>query len=130
MNYQIKNIPIEALKEHEKICQIHLDKLVARIKKDGFINDPVIVDKSTMVILDGHHRYNSLKNLGCKLCPVCLVDYQSNDIEVGCWRTGEEITKSEVIAAGLSGKLLSPKTSRHIIPDRPTNLNIPLENLK
>lgn len=128
-NYQIQNIAIELLKPHEEICPIHLRNLMARIKKNECIKNPIIVDKGTMVILDGHHRYNSLKLMGYNFAPCCLVDYQSSDIGVTCWRDEEKISKNEVIAAGLSGKLLPHKTSRHIIPNRPFGLNIPLENL-
>jgi hypothetical protein len=129
MNYEIKNIQIKLLKPHEKINQDHFEKLRDEIKKDGLLKDPIIVDKNTLVILDGHHRYNSLLALGVKFCPCCLVDYQSDEIGVGCWREGETIVKSDVVAAAVSGKLLVPKTSRHFIPDRPVGLNIPLSGL-
>ncbi len=129
LNYQIKNIAIGSLKPHEQINTDHLAKLRAEIKNDGILKDPIIVDQNTLVILDGHHRYNSLKSLEYNFCPCCLVDYQSDEIAVGCWRQGETIAKKDVLAAGLSGSLLVPKTSRHIIPERPVGLNIPLAEL-
>jgi len=128
--YQIKKIDIEKLRPHEEICEIHLNDLLADIKKDGFLADPIIADKDTLVILDGHHRYNTLKRLGARFCPVCLVDYKDGAIAVGCWREGETITKDRVIEAGITGKLLRPQTSRHTIPDRPKGLDVPLEDLK
>lgn len=127
--YNIKNILIGLLKPHEEICPVHLQKLSGQIKKDECVKDPIIVDGETMVILDGHHRYNALKSMSCKFCPCCLVDYQSDEIGVACWRDGEKVSKDEVLAAGLSGKLLPQKTSRHIIPDRPIGVNTPLEVL-
>jgi hypothetical protein len=128
--YQIKNIAIGSLKPHEEICPLHLKNLRAEIKKDGCVKDPIIADKNTLVILDGHHRWNSLLSLGAAFCPCCLVDYQSGEIGVACWRAGEKISKKEVLSAGLSGKLLPQKTSRHLIPDRPLGLNIPLADLR
>jgi len=128
--YQIKNIAIKSLKPHEEVCPIHLKSLLAQIQKDRCLKDPIIVDKDTMVILDGHHRYNSLKLLGCDFIPCCLVDYQAPEIGVACWREGEKISKEEILAAGLSGKLLPQKTSRHIIPDRPIGIDIALSELK
>jgi hypothetical protein len=131
LDYQIKNIEIGLLKQHEEINDGHLEELLAQIKSDGCIKDPIIVDKNTMVILDGHHRFNSMKSLGLRLCPVCLVDYKNDaTITVGCWREGEKITKEEVIAAGLSGNFLKAKTSHHFIPERPTGLNVPLSDLR
>jgi hypothetical protein len=130
LKYQIKNIEIKLLKPHEQIQPDHLAELAAEIKKDGILKDPIIVDQNTLVILDGHHRFNSLKLLGLKLCPCCLVDYQSDEIGVGCWREGETISKSDVVVAGFSGNLLIPKTSRHFIPDRPLGLNVLLSELR
>ena len=118
------------LKPHEKIRQGHLEKLMDQIKKDGCVKNPIIVDKNTMIILDGHHRFNSLKIMGIKLIPVCLIDYRDEAVTVGAWRKGEKVTKDEVVAAGLSGKLLNPKTSHHMIPNRPMGLKIPLADLK
>jgi len=128
-NCQIKNIEIKLLKPHEEICPVHLQSLRNKIKKDGCVKDPIIVDKNTMVILDGHHRYNALKSMNCKFCPCCLVDYQSDEIGVACWREGEKIKKSQVLNAGLTANLLPPKTSRHLIPNRPVGMNIPFSNL-
>lgn len=59
-----------------------------------------------------------------------FVDYNDNAIEVTSWRAPEKITKQTVLNAGLTGKLLSPKTSKHLIPDRPTDINVPLKKLK
>jgi len=128
--YEIKNIDINSLKQHEMVIECHLERILAEIKGDGCIKDPIIADKNTMVIVDGHHRYNALKRIGAKYCPVCLVDYKSNKIKVGCWRKGERVTKDQVISAGLSGNLFVPKTSKHEIPDRPLGINIPLDNLR
>jgi ParB-like chromosome segregation protein Spo0J len=49
-----------------------LRKLIKEIKKDGFINNPIIVDRNTRIILDGHHRFNAIKFLGLALSPVYL----------------------------------------------------------
>ena len=128
---EIKLLSLESLREHEKVIACHLARLMEQIKNDGFISHPIIVDRNSMVILDGHHRFNTLKMLGLRLCPACLVDYYGNDeVAVGCWREGEKITKEQVIAAGLSGKLLEPKTSKHTIPDPPEGLKIPLSDLR
>ncbi|MCK5591201.1 MAG: ParB N-terminal domain-containing protein [Candidatus Pacebacteria bacterium] len=117
------------IKEHEEINKEHLQKLLAEIKQDGFINDPIIVDKNTMILLDGHHRLNVVKILGLTLVPVYLIDYQNKEIRVHSWRKGIKVTKEMVVSAGLTGKLLQAKTSKHLIPKKPTGLKIPLTTL-
>ncbi|KKR96535.1 MAG: ParB domain protein nuclease [candidate division TM6 bacterium GW2011_GWE2_41_16] len=58
------------LRPHEKIRKAHFDDLFKKITGDGYINDPIIVDKNTMIILDGHHRFNVLRTLGLASSPV------------------------------------------------------------
>jgi L-serine kinase (ADP) len=65
-------VKIDSLKQHEMIGESHLKELIGEIKKDGYINDPLIVDKNSNIILDGHHRFNALKFLGLALAPVYL----------------------------------------------------------
>lgn len=130
MNNKITIIQNNLLKQHERIRKSHLRELFSQIQKDGFISDPIVVDKNTMIILDGHHRFNAVKLLGLTSSPVYLVDYRSKKIKVASWRKGgERVTKKLVINAGISGKLLRPKTSKHFIPERPVGIKTSLSKL-
>jgi hypothetical protein len=66
---------------------------------------------------------------------VCLhllyifVDYTNKDITVGYWNKNRQVSKKDVIKAGLTGQLLEPRTSKHFIPHRPYGLKILLSNL-
>ena len=132
-------IRIEELREHEEIRPDYLDELKNEILSDGMLKMPIAVDKSTCIILDGHHRLHALKKIGCKKIPVILVDYQSPEIEVIPWREGEKITKKMIIDTALTGKRMAPKTSKHMIRVEgelkhisilETVINIPLDELK
>jgi ParB-like chromosome segregation protein Spo0J len=132
-------IRIEELREHEKIRPDYLEELKNEIISDGILKMPIAVDKSTYIILDGHHRLHALKRIGCKKIPVVLVDYQSPEIEVIAWREGEKITKELIIDTALTGKRMAPKTSKHMIRVEgelkhisilETVINIPLDELK
>jgi L-serine kinase (ADP) len=72
MNKQIQLVPNRLLKQHEQIRKRHMRMLLKQIKIDGYLDNPLIVDKKTMIILDGHHRYNALKSLGMASSPVYL----------------------------------------------------------
>ncbi len=123
-------VPVNVLKQHERIVDENMVRLQRELAHDGIVKDPIIVDKRTMVILDGHHRYNALKCMGYRYVPVCLVDYRNDRITVEAWRTGERVTKAEVMQAGLTGILLPAKTSRHVVPGTPHSVNVPLSLLE
>ncbi len=130
---------IEELREHEEIRPHYLEELKNEILSDGILKMPIAVDRSTYIILDGHHRLHALKRLGCKKIPAILVDYHSEEIEVIPWREGERLTKEMVIQTALSGKRMAPKTSKHMIRIEgelkhisvlERVINVPLEELK
>jgi len=106
---------IEELREHEEIRPDYLEALKNEIQLDGILKMPICIDKNTCIILDGHHRLQALKRLGCKKIPCVLVDYQSPEIKVIAWREGETLTKEKIIDTALSGKRMPSKTSRHMI---------------
>ncbi|MCS7142305.1 MAG: ParB N-terminal domain-containing protein [Aigarchaeota archaeon] len=108
-------VRLEELKEHERYDPEHLEELLQDISSCGVLRRPIIADKKTKVILDGHHRYNSLKRLGCKYIPVYFVDYFRSEIEVHQWDNKPLVTKEDVIKAGTSGKLLPSRSSKHMV---------------
>jgi hypothetical protein len=65
-----------------------------------------------MLIIDGHHRFFALKELGFKKVPVTLIDYSHKSI-----RTGKlnPIDKNYIVDLGLSKKLMEPKSTKHAI---------------
>ena len=65
-----------------------------------------------MVIIDGHHRYFTLKKLGFKKIPVTKIDYESSQIKTGIT---EVFTKQEIIEKACSGELMEPKSTSHLI---------------
>jgi hypothetical protein len=54
-------------------------------ERAGILKSPVIVDRESLVVLDGMHRVEALRNLGCRFMCVCLVDYMSPGIRVDRW---------------------------------------------
>jgi len=130
---------IEELKEHEEIKPEYCEALKNEILTDGILKMPIAIDKNSYIILDGHHRLQALKRIGCKKIPCVLVDYQSHEIKVIPWREGEQITKEIVIEAALSGRKMPSKTSKHMIllngelkhiSAIEMLINIPLEKLR
>jgi len=127
---KIINIEIKKIKEHEAVDINHLEIIKKMINKSGFFKEPIIIDKKTFIVLDGHHRLNSCQELGLKKVPCLMVDYLgNNNIKVVSRRKNIFINKKRVIKMGLSGKVFPNKTTKHLIPGRVKNIKIPLELL-
>ena len=104
-DYLFALVDISAVKEHEQIDENRLRALMDEITCDGVLKCPIIIDKESMVILDGHHRFNALLQMGCRIVPAYLVDYINSGIRVGAWQPGVNVNKESVIRAGITGKL-------------------------
>lgn len=107
-------LPIELLRPHEQTSRRLVDRLAEEIRRDGFLRKAILVDKETLTILDGHHRIEALRKLGCKRVPCLLIDYLSPRILVE-GGGGKKIPKEHVIEVGIMGRPMPPKTTRHLV---------------
>lgn len=85
LSLKISLMKIDGLKPHEEVIVQQVHELTAKMREKNEVRDPLMVDNKDLVILDGMHRYQSLKKLGCIFAPCCLVDYDAPEIKVGSW---------------------------------------------
>ena len=85
LQLDIALVETDSLLIHEETILFRLNKLRARIERDGVQSAPILVDRSTHVVLDGMHRTAALKELGCRFTCVCLLDYFDPSISVQRW---------------------------------------------
>ena len=114
VNPELAIVHISKLKGHELPQESNVRELEYDIRSRGILLKAIVADRKTMVILDGHCRCDALRRLGCSKVAVRFVDYNSEKIFVEGWN-GKKITKEKVIEAGLSGNLMMPKSSRHMV---------------
>ncbi len=122
-------VAIGLLKPHEQTQQKRLHRLIAIMRKQGAVYKPIIVDKHSLVILDGHHRCKALKQLGAELVPAYLVDYGSRAVKVKP-RRKIQVSKRDVLATGLGSKPYPPKTTRHTLNFKLPRIRVPISLLK
>lgn len=121
-------VDLSQLHGHEQIRATLLEELTEQIKRDGYLKRPILVADRHFVVLDGHHRLEAVRLLGCNRIPAYLVDYKSDIVNLGTWPDAvvSTVTKDEVIRRGLTGDRFPPKTTRHTVTipleDRPTDL--------
>jgi len=125
-------LDIEKLRPHERTKPELLERLLEAIRAEGFLRRPVLVEDEHFVILDGHHRYEALRLLGCVRIPVYLVHYDDPAIGLTTWPEAvvATVTKAEVLARGRQGDLFPPKTTRHLFPEENEERWVRLEVLR
>lgn len=124
-------VPQERLLAHEQTVEPRVRELVKLLAREQQVRLAIVADAATLVVLDGHHRLEALRRLGCKRIPVLLVDYHRDDIRVGSWRDGEvPPTKREVVLQAQAGKLYAPKSTRHFFPWKLQEHPVPLADLQ
>ena len=91
-----------SLRGHEEVIPDNLETRTSKLLSKGFYK-PIIVDRGSMVILDGHHKWTAAKSLGLARVPVIMVDYLIDEsVLVDVWPDcgKESVTKTEVLEMG------------------------------
>lgn len=130
MRLGIKLVPIAKLRAHEQVCPQRLEQLLARIKQDGRLKNPIVIDGKTAVILDGHHRVECLRLMHCRLAPAMAVDYLSDQVRVFPRRKNFRVSKAAVLEQGLAKRPFPHKTTRNWIKGRIRGINFPFDKLR
>ncbi len=116
---------------HEEIQPDLLEEVMEEIKSDGYVKRPILVADGSWVILDGHHRCEALRRLGCRKIPAYVIDYFSDVVDLTLWPTAQvkHVSKEEVIAHGKADQPYTPKTTRHILRIQLPDVFTDLEDL-
>ena len=121
----IQEIDIDILRCHEEVVEERLNSFINYLKTlDGdVLISSLIVCNESMIIIDGHHRYHALKYFGLKKIPVTFIKY--NTLEIKAY-FDDRILKNDIIEIVNSGKLLPPKSSKHVVWDENKKLFQPI----
>ena len=110
----VELMDINLLNPHEKIIKKKKTKLTKFIKSfdEYYIISSILCCHKSHVIIDGHHRYFALKELGIEKIPVTMINYFSDKIITD---KTDSLMKHDIIENALNGKLYDPKSTKHLI---------------
>lgn len=117
----IVKVRLSDLVPHEQYREEHKEELKKELEEDGMQKRPIAIYSlesylpGKYLIIDGHHRTEALKELGCEEIVANLVDYFEKDIRVLTWKAEKEWNKDVIIKRAIKGDLLEPKTTKHVL---------------
>ena len=70
---EVQLVPFEILRPHEQIVLKKVDQLERMTVRWNAYTKPLLVDRVSGTILDGHHRYEIAKRMGLLCLPLSLI---------------------------------------------------------
>jgi hypothetical protein len=105
-------LPPEMLRPTEETVAARLREVCDDLLATGVWRMPILVERSSLVVMDGHHRRAFALACGFARVPCLLLSY--SDVELVARRDDQIVTPAEVISRGLEGRLYPAKSTRHI----------------
>lgn len=113
-------LPPGLLRPTEEFSPERLEALTAEILASGHWPFPILVERSSLVVMDGHHRREFALRHALRRVPCLMLDYR--DVVLESRRPGIDVTPDDVIARGLAGRPFPPKSTRHTLRCAPPPL--------
>ncbi len=99
------------LRPTEAVCPDQVRAVIALMVAEQAWTQPICVERTTLAILDGHHRHAAALQLGLARVPVRAFDYA--EVELASWRADWKPTREDVLRRARTGALYPAKTTRH-----------------
>lgn len=127
--YQIALRPLCEVVQSEQVDPANVTLLRESIARAGQWLEPIIVERSQGIVMDGNHRFNAALQLGLKRVPCIQLDYADPRVCVWHWRTGQAFDVARIFSTIARGEILAYKTTRHAFEAALPVVAIPLECL-
>ncbi|MEK6346291.1 MAG: ParB N-terminal domain-containing protein [Burkholderia sp.] len=113
--WTIELIAVGRILPNEEHEAPRLREVLDSIARSGHWTTPIVLERSSLAVMDGHHRLAAAQHLALSRVPCLLLDY--TQVRVETRRAGIEVDGEQVVARSLARVLYPPKTTRHVFPD-------------
>ncbi|WP_417696636.1 ParB N-terminal domain-containing protein [Pseudomonas sp.] len=127
--YQITLRPLCEVLQSEQVDPANVQWLRESIIRAGHWLEPIIVERSRGIVMDGNHRFNAALQLGLKRVPCIQLDYSDPRVRVRHWHSGKAFEVERIFTIIERGELFPYKTTRHVFDPALPVIAIPLERL-
>lgn len=128
-HYDIEYLKVSKLLATELHDLEKADNLFAKILDAGIWTTPILVEYSSLAVMDGHHRLAVALLLGLKRVPAVRIRYDDPRVILSAWRLGDSYCPQDIINAALSGTLFPIKSTRHDLAVPLPRVSVPLTDL-
>lgn len=127
--YQIALRPVCEVRQSEQVDPANVQWLCDSIIRAGHWLEPIIVERSHGIVMDGNHRLNAALQLGLCRVPCIQLDYTDPRVCVRHWRTGHAFEVARIFNTIARGEIFPYKTTRHVFDPALPVIAIPLDRL-
>ncbi|SDT22531.1 ParB N-terminal domain-containing protein [Pseudomonas granadensis] len=127
--YQIALRALCEVRQSEQVDPANVTMLCESIVRAGHWLEPIIVERSRGIVMDGNHRFTAALQLGLKRVPCIQLDYGDPRVCVRHWQTGQVFEVERIFRTIARGEMFPYKTTRHAFDPALPVVAIPLERL-
>jgi L-serine kinase (ADP) len=125
----VELIDVRRLRHIEGFSPKRVQIFLRKIEAAGVWTQPLCIERTHCLVMDGQHRMEVALALGLKRVPCELFDYQ----EVELWSLRPktcEVTRELVVQKALAGDIYPYKTAKHRFPYKIPAISVPLDDLR
>jgi hypothetical protein len=111
----------------EDVIPEHVIEVAHSIQACGYWTDPIRVEWSTNIVMDGHHRLAAAVSLSLAYVP--CAEYSYSEVDVTSRREEHVVNPASIRSRALAANPYPSKTTKHTFPDSPLT-RVPIENLR
>lgn len=105
-------IPVDRILPNEEHDVGRLVEVLDSIERTGRWTAPIVLERTSLAVMDGHHRLAAARALSFVRVPCVLLDYAA--VKVESRRPGIDVDGAQIIARSRACTLYPPKTTRHV----------------